>query len=148
MPFSNAYANELLDYTLGKVANISTAPTNIYIGLSSNDPEADGGTFNELSGNAYARVLVSIRNQTYPDLISRASDREIKNIKQVNWNKATGDWGTPKGFGLFSQETGGSPFFYGKLDSTDNVSAGAVALFDPGAFKISFPTKDSDDTDQ
>jgi len=141
MPFSNTYANEILNYTMGKIASL-TAPTYVYIGLSTNDPEADNGTFNELSGNNYARVLISIKNETYPDVIGSASDRVIQNTKQINWNKSTGDWATAKGFGLFSAVTGGTPFFYGKLDAEVTVPTGAVALFDPNTLKISFPTTD------
>jgi hypothetical protein len=51
---------------------------------------------------------------------------------------------------LFSSASGGSPFFYGKLDLTEEeeaaggilCEAGSVMLFDPYTLKISFPTTD------
>lgn len=141
MPFSDSYANSILNCTFAKTAQL-TAPSYVYIGLSSNDPEEDGGTFVELSGNGYSRVLISIKDEAYPNVISTASLRKVLNSKQINWTKATGDWVDAKGFGLFSSETGGTPFFYGALSEPVSVLAGSVALFDPGSFSISFPAED------
>ena len=146
MPFSNAKASEILNYMFSKTNTTLTPPQYIYMGLSSNDPEADNGTFTEISGNGYARVLVSIKGETYPDFIGAASGRTIQNTKQITFNKATANWPNVKGFGLFTAATGGSPFYYAKVDSDDPdgipVTEGAVALLDPGAMKISFATTD------
>lgn len=152
MPFSTSYANDILNYTFAKTTALN-APASVYIGLSTNDPEADGGAFTELSGNAYARVLISQRGATYPALIGSAASRAISNTAQINWNKASSDWPRVKGFGLFSSASGGSPFFYGKLELTEEeesaggilCEAGAVMLFDPNSLKISFPTTDVDE---
>lgn len=141
MPFSTTYANNILNWTFGKSTGLS-GHTKVYIGLSSNDPEADNGTFTELSGSGYTRVLISQYGETYPDVIGSASARSITNPKQINWTKATADWLNAKGFGLFTAEAGGSPYFYGKLDTEVEVPTGAVALFDPNTLKISFPTTD------
>lgn len=153
MPFSTSYANDILNYTFAKTASLS-APSSVYIGLCTNDPEADGGAFMELSDNAYARVLISQRGSNYPALIGNASSRAISNIAQINWNKANPNaWARSKGFGLFSSASGGSPFFYGKLELTEEeeaaggilCEAGAVMLFDPNTLRISFPTTDVDE---
>ena len=151
MPFSDSYANNILNYLFAKTASL-TAPSAVYIGLSKNDPEAAGGTFDELSGKGYARVLIAQKGETYPNVIGSASGRAITNTYQINWTKATANWDLVNGFGLFDNANAGSgtPFFYGKLDLTDDeivqggklVESGAVALFDPGALRISFPTTD------
>lgn len=138
MPFSDSYANDILNYLFSKTTEL-TAPKQVYIGLCSNDPEADNGTFVELSGNGYSRVLISIKGNEYPTKIANAASRAIQNIEQINWTKATGDWIPAKGFGLFSAPTGGSPFFYGRLEKPITCEAGAVALFDPKSLKVSFP---------
>lgn len=143
MPFSTSYANSFLNYTFAKTTGL-TAPNVVYIGLCTNDPEADGGTFTELSGNGYARVLISQKGETYPNVIGSASNRAITNTYQINWTKATAAWTTAKGFGLFSAATGGEPFFYGKLAADVTVPEGAVALFDPNALSISFLETDSE----
>lgn len=141
MPFNNTYANNILNWAFGKGSLASHSK--VYIGLCSNDPEADGGTFTELYGNGYTRVLISQSGQTYPNLIASASDRAITNAYQINWTKATGDWPEANGFGLFTTETGGVPYFYGKLEEPVTCVAGAVALFDPQTLKISFPETDT-----
>lgn len=141
MPFSNTYAHNVLNYLFAKTATLS-APSTVYIGLCTNDPEADGGTFNELSGRGYSRVLISQRGEPYPNVIGAASGRAISNQYQINWTKATLDWDEAKGFGLFDALNGGTPFFYGKLEEPITCVAGAVALFDPQTLRISFPTSD------
>lgn len=142
MPFSVEQANSILNFMFSKTGTL-TAPTSIYMALSSNDPEADNGTFTELSGGGYARVLVSVKGETYPDFIGSASARSIKNTKQIVFNKATADWATAKGFALFSGVSGGAPFYYAKLDNEVTVPTGAVALFDPSTLVISFATTDA-----
>ena len=148
MPYSDSYANQILNYTLAKTQQL-TAPTQVWIGLSSNNPKAAGGAFNELSGGGYARVLISLRNETYPNFISSATDRAITNAYQIAFPKATLAW-LVNGIGLFSSQTGGEPFFYGAIELTEEqaeaggliVDPGAVALFDPQTFKIGFPATD------
>lgn len=143
MPFNTTTANALLNWTLGNSTVNLPQNDKVYIGLSTNDPEADGGTFTELTGDTYERVLINNGESAYPDVIGSASNRSIENIKQINWTKATTNWPAVKGFGLFTAKTGGQPYFYGKLEEVLNVVSGSVALFDPGALKISFPTSDA-----
>lgn len=143
MPFSTTYANQLLDWTLGKGSVSLSKFSEVWIGLSTNNPEEDNGAFTELSGDTYSRVLIAQSGNAYPDVIGTANERLIKNVKQINWAKATINWSTVKGFGLFGSKTGGSPHFYGSLEEPLTVTAGAVALFDPEAFQISFPTSDT-----
>lgn len=146
MPFTDTYANNVLDFLFAKTTSLS-APSAVYIGLCSNDPEADNGAITELSGNGYSRVMISQKGQTYPDVMGSASGRMIQNTKQINWTKATGDWPEAKGFFLSSSPTVGEKtaiFFYGKLDEPyPTCAAGAVALFDPYTLKISFPASDT-----
>ena len=144
MPFSNTYANNILGWLFAK--NSLSNHSKVYIGLCSNDPEADNGTFTELTGGNYARVLVSVSGATYPDVIGAAASREIKNVKQITWAKSTADWTTAKGFGLFSTETGGAPYFYGKLKTPVTCASGEVALFDPNSLKISIAATDTETT--
>lgn len=161
MPFSTTYANNILNYLFSKTSTLS-APSRVWIGLCTNDPEASKGSFSELSGNGYARVLLHETGATFPNLLSTAGtdytyggtqyegDRNITNLYQINWTKATADWSRVKGFGLFSAASGGTPFFYGALELTDEEAeaggilceAGSVMLFDPLALKISFPATD------
>jgi hypothetical protein len=140
MPYDNVKSNSILDWTFGKtkLSEISR----VYIGLSTNDPVAGKGVFNELSGNGYARVLIGMYGESYPGLITAAAERTILNGRQINWTKATADWPAANGIGLFSSETGGTPYFYGKLEEPVTCPAGAVFLFDPQTLRVSFPDSD------
>lgn len=145
MPFSTTYANSILNLMMGRTASLN-GHTLVFLGLSSNDPEADNGTFTELSGKGYGRVLLHQYNETYPALMGTAAARGVTNAKQIGFTKATADWATAKGYGLFTAETGGTPFFYAKLREPVDTPAGAVFLFDPGELKIDFQTTDVDIT--
>lgn len=159
MPYSTAYANDILNLTLGQRRQLETDLSRIYLALSTNDPEADGGYFEELTVPGYERVLIvrweskynSVTGKTeytlqeFPSYFGAAENREIQNNRQINWNRATRDWPMVKGFGLFTKESNEGlavpeePFFYGKLDTELEVPENAVALFDPGSLKLTFP---------
>lgn len=146
MPFAESYANNILNYIFGKTKTL-TAPTDVYLALSSNDPEADNGTFTELSGGGYEREHICTTNGLYPDKMGAPTGRVIANKKQINWNKATANWPDIKGFALFSAPTGGTMLYYGKITNAEgklSINSGAVALFDPGALKISLSSVDVD----
>ena len=144
MPFNTTYATNILNWIIGKTAQSSLpAHSKVFLGLCSNDPEADNGTFTELSGGSYGRVLINQYNQEFPGLMS-VSGRAMSNSKQIGFNKATAKWTTAKGFGLFTAETGGTPFYYAKLKNPVDTDPGAVFLFDPGELKIAFQTTDVD----
>lgn len=153
MPFTTTFANHVLNYIMAKTMAL-TAPTEVYIGLCTNNPEETGGTVSELTGGAYHRVLISQKGEEYPDAIGKAKDRMINNTKQINWTKATANWKRVNGFFLSSSPTVGETsgiFFYGALDLDEAtkeeggllVGAGSVCLFDPYALRISFPEVDS-----
>jgi hypothetical protein len=72
MPLTTNYANKVLNYIFGK--ETLSKPEAIYIALSTNDPEADNGLFEELSGNTYERVPAA-------GYIGDAADRSISNTK-------------------------------------------------------------------
>jgi hypothetical protein len=152
MPFTTAYANNLLNLAMAKKTEMN-APDTVFLGLCTNDPEASGGSVTELSGGAYTRIAISAKNSAYPDFMGNANGRAIQNNKQINWTKASVTWARVKGFFLSTSPTVGETsgiFFYGKLDLTEEeeaaggllVEAGMVALFDPAAFRISFSTVD------
>lgn len=151
MPFTNTYANNILNWMFSK--RELTYLANVYIGLCANNPEETNGTINELTGGGYSRVLLAQFDNEYPGSMNTANNRAVINGKQINWTKATLDWTRVNGFFLSTSPSVGetsSIFFYGALDLTDEqkaaggllVEAGAVCLFDPMTFKIEFPAMD------
>ena len=140
MPYSTNDANSILGWTFAK--NSITNKNRVYIGLSSNDPEADKGVFNELSGDGYARELIAQYGEAYPAKMGTPSNRQIKNAGQINWTKFTAQK-VVKGIGLFTEPTGGTPYAYFSLSNTSvTVPAGAVALFDPETFILALSNTD------
>ena len=148
MAFSTTYANNILNYLFGKTTTL-TAPSTVYVGLCTNAPETDNGTFTEVTNEWYERKLIVQRGTGnasatfYTEEMSSASNRAITNAKQIAFNKAL-DEVTVKGFGLFNSATGGTPFYYGDFEAPITVASGAVLLFSPEQLKVIFDTKDSD----
>ena len=140
MPLSDSFANSLLT-ALFKGGSFS-GPSTVYLGLSTNDPEA--GQFFEMSGDTYERVLIAERGKTYPDYMGEVNKRSITNAKQINFNRSTTAWPTIFGFGLFYDKEGGSPYYYAKVDNPEGVSvpSNAVALFDPNTLTVSIAEAD------
>lgn len=140
MPLSDSYAKAILN-VMFKGGSLSGS-SEVYLGLSTNDPEA--GDFYEMSGDTYARVLIAKNGATYPDYMGDVDGRAITNAKQINFNRSTTDWPTIFGFGLFAGKTGGSPYYYARVDNPEGVSvpSNAVALFDPETLKVSIATAD------
>lgn len=143
MPFSTNHANLILNVVMCKEKQMTTG-TGVWLGLCANDPEEGKGSFSELSGNGYSRVLIHQMGQDYPGLMGSASERAISNLKQIGFTKATGAWATANGYGLFYQSAGGTPFYYAKLKEPVSTPEGAVFLFDPGELKIDFQETDVD----
>ena len=134
---SDEWAGKLLRLIVGKSAVMEGAET-VWVGLSSNDPVSTK-TFSEIPANTttnYARTIIGVAGDTYPDFMADVSGRAIVNRKQVVFNKAKSDY-SANGVGFFSAETGGKPFAYGKLNTTLNVVAGSLPMFEPGDFELS-----------
>ena len=145
MPFSTTDANAILNWMMG--GSTLAVKSDVYMGLLTNDPEADEGSCTEIAEgfDTYERVLISTGSpDNYPYLMGAASEREIKNKAQINWTKAKDQqWPEVKGIALYTSKTGGTPFYYAKITNPFTVDPGEVALFEAEAFKISMLTTDT-----
>ena len=126
--FSNYLANELLDHIF-KVGDY-TAPTNIYIALSTADPGDDGSTISEPSGNNYARKV----HNTWDTAASRATE----NTGAIEFNEATGSWGTITHVAAFDSLTGGNMLAHGALSASKAIDNGDILRFADGELDVSF----------
>lgn len=146
MPFTTAICNNILSFYFGYAENTVFAKhNNVYIALSTNRPEDDDGTFNELpvGVDGYQRVLLLNKlNEAHPDYLTTPSARAVYNDKEIHFNKATAAWPELNGFALYSDKSGGTMIYYANLDNPVNVPQDGVALFDPNTLKISFADKD------
>ena len=164
MPFSNNISQHILKLMFTKDYSFPTV-NEVWMALSTNNPETatPPGTFQEMMGDTYKRVLLIKNGDSYPDYLNDPEVREVSNKNQINWTKAQTDWPRLQGFALFTrdrtkQETDPmisadnvAMLYYGALELSDEdkaaggleVKAGAVALFDPEAFKIQVSTSDT-----
>lgn len=127
------YANKALDMAFGLASN--TFPANLYIGLSSTQPDNTGGNVTEPAGNNYSRVL-SVNNSTnWP----AASGRVKSNGTDIIFPAATGDWGTMGWFVIYDASTAGNFVAYGDLTTPTDINVGAQGAFITGTLVINAP---------
>tara|TARA_R100000951_G_C2570732_1_gene158661 strand:- start:261 stop:647 length:387 start_codon:yes stop_codon:yes gene_type:complete len=111
---SDYLENEILDHILATGAY--TMPTTVYVGLSTGSFNDDNsGT--ELSGSNYARESISF---------GAASSGTASNDAAVEFNAATGSWGTVSHFGIFDALTSGNLLIHGALTAGKLIETGDI----------------------
>ena len=111
---SDYLENEILDHILGTGAY--TMPTTVYVGLSTASFNDDNsGT--ELTGNNYAREAATF---------TAAASGTTSNSAAVEFNAATGSWGTVSHFGLFDAVSGGNLLIHGALTASKVIASGDI----------------------
>lgn len=111
---SDYLENEILDHILGTGAY--TMPTTVYVGLSTGSFNDDNsGT--ELTGSNYARESISF---------GAAASGTASNDAAVEFNAATGSWGTVSHFGVFDALTSGNLLIHGALTASKVIEAGDI----------------------
>ena len=126
--FSDYLENELLDHVFGKG---SYTPPTIYVALSTANPLDDGSGLAEPSGNSYARV------QTAATDWNAASSGFIDNATVIEFNEATGSWGTITHFALMDAASGGNLLVHGALSTSKSIGTGDTAEFAAGDLDVS-----------
>jgi len=125
--FSNHWENEVLDHLFGK--GTYTPPT-IYVALSTTDPGESGSGLDEPDSGGYARAATQASDW------SSAAGGLIDNAAAIEFDAATGDWGTMTHFALFDAATGGNLLAHGSLTQSKAVSTGDSARFAPGDLEV------------
>lgn len=111
---SDYLENEILDHILGTGAY--TMPATVYVGLSTGSFNDDNsGT--ELTGNNYARESISF---------GAAASGTASNDAAVEFNAATGSWGTVSHFGIFDALTSGNLLIHGALTASKVIETGDI----------------------
>lgn len=128
--FSDYLEAKLLDHVFGKTAY--TAPTDLYLGLSTTDPTDAGTQTGEPSGGSYARVKVTNNTTNFPN----ASGGSKANGATFTFPKATGAWGTVTHFFIADASTAGNILASGALTESKAVTSGDTINFLSGAITI------------
>jgi len=123
---SDYLADEMLDHVFGTGA--FSVPTNIYVALSTANPDDDASGIAEPSGGSYARLNF--------DTWNTASGGSSSNNGAISFVTATGAWGTISHFALFDSLSGGNMLFYSGLNTSKAITSGDTARFKDTALSI------------
>jgi hypothetical protein len=110
--FSNYLENAIINATLR--ATSYTSPSSVFVALFTSDP-TDAGSGTELSGNAYTRKAVTF---------GAPSNGVTSNSADVNFDQATGNWGTVSHIGIYDASTGGNLLYHTPLTSSKTIETG------------------------
>lgn len=114
----------------------ASAPTTVYVALSTTDPGEDGASATEPSGGSYARVAVTASSGFQWD----GTNKWIENVAAVTFPQATADWVSGANlqyFALFDASSGGNCLGSGALDVAKPVTNGDTAEFAAETLKVS-----------
>lgn len=114
---SNYLENALINATLRNTAY--TSPSTVYVGLFTSDP-TDAGSGTEVSGGSYARKSMAF---------DAPSNGASVNTSAVEFDQATGNWGTITHFALFDALTTGNMLYHGALTTSKTIETGDVFKF-------------------
>lgn len=129
-------ANNYAKYLAGFISSM-TGGSQIFLALGT----LDGTTFTEITPNAannYARVLVKRTNDNVPDLLT-VSGRKVTNHEQIVFNKVLSEAYSAPAIALYRQETGGTPYAFGNLDTALTAAVGSLPMFERNALQFTVP---------
>lgn len=121
--FTNYTENAILNEVFGGTA--FTAPTTLYIGLSTTTVTETGGGITEPVGNNYSRVAVSNNLTNFPT----TSTSTKQNGVAFNFPQASGNWGTVTYFFISDANSGGNIIAYDDLTIPKTVEANDILSF-------------------
>lgn len=122
MSFSNTYETNVLKWAFNSDA--VTRPTAWYLGLFTSNPNEGSGT--EISGNNYARKAVTFT----------VSGDTATNSGTVEFDAATGSWGTISYAAIFDASTGGNQIAYAALTTSKEIDTGDILRFPTGEVDV------------
>lgn len=121
---SNYLENGLLNAVLRNTSY--TSPATVYVGLYTSNP-GEGNTGTELSGNSYAR-----KSATF----NAPSDGVCTNSASVEFDQATGTWGTVSHVGLLDAITSGNLLFYTDITTAKTIETGDIFKIAAGSLSV------------
>jgi hypothetical protein len=121
---SNYLENALINATLRNTAYSS--PATVYVGLFTADP-TDAGTGTEVTGGSYTRKAITF---------GAPSNGVSTNSVAVEFDQATGSWGTVTHFGILDASTSGNLLYHGALTASKVIDNGDVFKFAISAVSV------------
>ena len=121
---SNYLENGLLNAVLRNTSY--TSPATVYVGLYTSNP-GEGNTGTEVSGNSYARKSATFGSP---------SDGVCTNSAAVEFDQATGSWGTISHVGLLDAITSGNLLFYTDITTSKTIETGDIFKIAAGSLSV------------
>jgi hypothetical protein len=124
--FTNHAEDLVLDWLL--TTNSATRPTSWYVGLFTDNP-SDAGSGTEISGNNYTRKAVTFS-------VSGDSPTLATNTTAIEFDTASGSWGTITHIGIFDASTSGNMLAHADLTASKTIGTGDVFRIPAGDLDI------------
>jgi hypothetical protein len=121
---SNYLENALINATLRNTSY--TTPSTVYVGLFTSDP-TDAGSGTEVSGGSYARKAATF---------GAPSNGASTISSAIEFDQATGSWGTVTHFGIYDASTSGNLLYHGALTASKAIDTGDVFKFATSALTV------------
>ena len=121
---SNYLENALINATLRNTSY--TSPSVVYVGLFTSDP-TDAGSGTEVSGGSYARKAATF---------GAPSNGASTISSAIEFDQATGSWGTVTHFGIYDASTSGNLLYHGALTASKAIDTGDVFKFATSALTV------------
>lgn len=133
--FTNYLELKMLDLIWGKQSY--TAPSTIYVGLSTTTIADDGTNISEPSGNNYSRAAVTNDLTQWPAAtINGSGQGQKQNGEAIEFPEATGSWGTIVDFFFADAASGGNILAYGTLSTSKTIQDGDIPRFNAQSITI------------
>jgi len=124
---SPAQATNLLNFLKGLVVT-SPVNNNVFIGLSTTLPTAEGGNFTEPAGSTgYAKVQYATGVSNF----SEPNKRSCFNQQEVKFNVALTQYPTVVAVGIFDETSDTVPLYFGSIDLGRSIETGDRVYFPP-----------------
>jgi len=115
---------KFLDHFTGTAS--TSAPSAVYLGLSTGSM-ADDNSGTELTGNNYSRKAITFAS---------ASGGSISTNAAVEFDAATGSWGTVSHWAIYDASSGGNQLFHGAFTTGKAIGSGDILKVASGSLTI------------
>ncbi len=115
---------KFLDHFTGRAA--TSAPSAVYVGLSTGSM-ADDNSGTELKGNNYSRKAVTF---------AAASGGSISSNAAVEFDAASGSWGTVSHWAIYDASSSGNQLFHGSFTTGKAIGSGDILKIASGSLTI------------
>ena len=115
---------KFLDHFTGTAS--TSAPSAVYLGLSTGSM-GDDNSGTELTGNNYSRKAITFAS---------ASGGSISTNAAVEFDAATGSWGTVSHWAIYDASSGGNQLFHGAFTTGKAIGSGDILKVASGSLTI------------